>query len=96
MLSLCAFDRGDIAAARQHIETAIRISIEKGNDALHAYCMLDVSELLLATGELDKASERIRVVLDGNMGTVASVEVKAHDLLSWVRFEHGDYADARA
>ena len=58
--------------------------------------MLDVSELLLATGELDKASERIRAVLDGNIGTVASIEVKAHDLLSWVKFEHGDYAGARA
>ena len=60
--------------------------------ALHAYCLLTFQNFSWLTGELDKATERIRAGARWHIGTVASVEVKARRPLSWVMFEHGDYA----
>jgi predicted ATPase/DNA-binding SARP family transcriptional activator len=96
VLSECAVNAGDIATSRRHLETAIPIAIEEGNDLLHAHCVAALAQLLCATGELDEAEERIRGLLDGTDDSVSSVDIWAQGELGRVMFERGDYTRARA
>ena len=85
---------GDIATARQHLDTAISIVVHEGNDLLHASCLVILTNLLWATGRLDEAEQQIRALL-GARWTVAAVDTLAHGELGRVSFERGDYARAR-
>ena len=96
VLSECAVNAGDVTTSRRHLEAAIPIAMEDGNDLLHAHCVAALAQLLGATGELDEAEERIRGLLDGTMDSVSSVDIWAHGELGRVMFERGDYTRARA
>ena len=95
MLAEEAVSYGDIATARQHLDTAIPIAVHESNDLLHARCLVALTNLLWATGRLDEAEQQIRAVLEGPVGTLTRVDTFAHCWFGRVSFEHGDYARAR-
>ena len=95
VLSTCAFVRGDVATARRHLETAIPIAIDDGNELLHAYCEMALAELLHWIGDLDGAAARIAAVLDGPVASDGPVETFAHLALAPILVDRGDYAAAR-
>ena len=94
VLSTCEFLRGDVVAARQHLETAIPIATAEGHELLHAYCGVALAQLLNAVGELDEATRQIESVLAGGAGSVVSAEIYARLELARTMFERGDYAQA--
>jgi predicted ATPase/DNA-binding SARP family transcriptional activator len=96
VLATCAFARGDVATARRHLETAIPIATDDGNEVLHAHCEIALSEILHWTGDLDGASERIGAVLDGPVASVGPVATFAHLTRVPILVDRGDYAAARA
>jgi tetratricopeptide (TPR) repeat protein len=96
VISSCLFGhRGDVAMARQHIETAIRLATEQDDDLLTAKCMLVLAEIVFVTGSLHDASERVQQILDGPAGTLPSIAMNAHAQLGDILRLRGCYADSR-
>lgn len=96
VLCTCALIEGDVEQARRHINTAIRMALEEGQDLLHSHCLIELSQLYHAMGELDQAVELIREVLDGPTSSDETVQGCAHDKLAYVLFDRGDYDGAIA
>jgi predicted ATPase/DNA-binding SARP family transcriptional activator len=96
VLSHVAFMGGDYALAREHIEIAIPLAREAGNNLLHAWCLLGFADVLTLAGELDRASEQLHLALDSPVGTIPSVSAFIQDGLAQILYERGDYTAARA
>jgi tetratricopeptide (TPR) repeat protein len=95
VLATCAFVRGDVETARQHLETAIPVAIDDGHGLLHAYCEIALAEILHWNGDLDNAAGRITAVLEGPSASVGPVETFAQLARVPLLVDRGDYAAAR-
>jgi tetratricopeptide (TPR) repeat protein len=96
VLGHLAFTTGDYGLAREHLEIAIPLACETGNELLHTWCLVGFADILLLAGELDQAEARYRLALDRAVGTVPSVVAYVHDGLAQLEAERGDFGAARA
>ena len=95
VLSERGYHCGDIAAARQHLETAIAIAVDEGNHHLHALCVLALAQLLCAVGRLGEADERLDEVMSGPVRSDVFIDVWAHSERARILIERGEYRGAR-
>jgi predicted ATPase/DNA-binding SARP family transcriptional activator len=87
--------RGDVAGARQHIDTALRIATADAHVLLHGWGTLESARLYQVTGSLDQAIMCIDEVLGGPAGGLPSIEMNAHAMLGEILQDQGAYAEAR-
>jgi tetratricopeptide (TPR) repeat protein len=95
VLSHVAFTGGDYALARKHIEIAIPLARQAGNEVLHAWCLVGLFDILVLAGELDQAHEQLLRARASPVGTTPSVSAVVHECLAELLFERGDYTTAR-
>ena len=95
VLCFVASTEGDYALARQHVEIAIPLAREAGNDVVYAYCLMGFAEALTWAGELDHADQRLQQALDSPAAAIPKVDVYLHLAQASVLYERADYAAAK-
>jgi ATP/maltotriose-dependent transcriptional regulator MalT/DNA-binding SARP family transcriptional activator len=90
------FQRGDLAAAMKHGQTAIEGAVEAGAVTIQTYCVLGRVHLLLEIGDAEQALTNVRNVRTRAWGTSRLLDFDTLLIEAAASFQSGNKADGTA
>jgi tetratricopeptide (TPR) repeat protein len=88
--------RGDIPAARNHLEAAMQLHSERADEGLHEFCLASKALIDEMTGDLDDATAACQELLDTRFAATEWIGNVALGTLGRISCERGDLDRARS
>jgi tetratricopeptide (TPR) repeat protein len=89
-------EAGDIRAARQQLDAAMRLHTDRTEEGLREFCLVSKAIVDTMTAEFDGAAEASEQVLESSFGSLGWTGPAARSILGSIMFERGDTDRARS